>query len=175
MTEPLFIVSSLTGNTRLLAFAASEALSGVRIVRADAVPADLSPFNPVALFFWCDRGMAPDEIVKAASRLSGKNMGIFATMGGDPESSYARSWIAGTAQKLVSAGKENTLAGTFLCRGRIDPALFSRMSAAAGGTVTPEREARRKAAETHPDRLDCLAAAEACRQMFQAECRKEAA
>ena len=40
------------------------------------------------------------------------------------------------------------------------------MSAMMGGEVSPEREARRKAAEHHPDRLDALNAAAAWQQFF---------
>lgn len=45
------------------------------------------------------------------------------------------------------------LAGTFLCRGRIDPKLSQSMP------VTPERAQRWSAAETHPNRMDLIAAA----------------
>ena len=53
-----------------------------------------------------------------------------------------------------------------MCRGRIDPAVFEMMTKMAGGTVTPEREARRQASETHPDRLDVLHAAEVFGRML---------
>ena len=53
-----------------------------------------------------------------------------------------------------------------------DPALFDRMTQMMGGVVTPEREARRKAAETHPDRMDLLKAEEHFKAAFP-ECRAE--
>ena len=57
-------------------------------------------------------------------------------------------------------GEGNTLAETFLCRGRIDPEGFQRMTDMLGGTVSPEREAGRRLSETHPDRLDLDRAAQ---------------
>ena len=69
---------------------------------------------------------------------------------------------------LVESGEANELKLEFLCRGRIDPDLFARMTAMMGGEVTPEREARRKQSETHPDRLDALAAVKAYKDVFSA-------
>ena len=63
-------------------------------------------------------------------------------------------------QGLVAMGEGNTLAETFLCRGRIDPEVFQRMTDMLGGTVSPEREAGRRLSETHPDRLDLDRAAQ---------------
>ena len=67
---------------------------------------------------------------------------------------------------VTGLGEGNTLEATFMCRGRIDPAVFEMMTNMAGGTVTPEREARRQASETHPDRLDVLHAAEVFGRML---------
>lgn len=73
-----------------------------------------------------------------------------------------------TSVGLAESGEANELKLEFLCRGRIDPELFARMTAMMGGEVTPEREARRKQSETHPDRLDALAAVKAYKDVFSA-------
>ena len=49
-----------------------------------------------------------------------------------------------------------------------DPEVFERMTAMMGGRASPEREARRAAAETHPDRLDLARCVEAFRSVFGA-------
>ena len=87
-------------------------------------------------------------------------------MGGDAEGERAKAWMRQTSEKLVNMGEGNHLAETFLCRGRIDPEVFQRMTEMLGGTVTPEREARRKASETHPDRLDLDRAASLFKSFF---------
>ena len=166
--RPLIVVSSRTGNTMILAHAICYALPGAELVRATALPEDLSPFNPVLLGFWCDRGAAPEDMVAAAKRLKGKRIGCFATMGGNPDDEKAKAWMAKTAEDLVKLGEGNELAETFLCRGRIAPSVFERMTAMMGGVVTPEREARRQASETHPDRLDLARGAEIFRGVFGA-------
>lgn len=167
MTEflrPLVLVSSKTGNTRLAAHALVDAFPGARLVAAeelDEFPEPLDAFDTVFLGFWCDRGQAPEGIVRAAARLEGKRIGCFATMGGDPTSEKAIDWMRRTSEALATEGRNNTLVVRFLCRGRIAPALFGE-----GCPISPEREARRLAAETHPDRLDLLRLTETFREAF---------
>ena len=172
--KPLIAVSSRTGNTMRLAQAIQSAFPGAALVRADALPEDLSRFNPVMLGFWCDRGMAPEEMKAAARRFKGKRMACFATLGGDPQSPQAQAWMQAVSKALVESGEGNALEGTFLCRGRIDPAVFEAMTKRLSAELPPEeaakaqaaREARRLAAESHPDDRDLAAAAAAFRQLF---------
>ncbi len=166
MTQPLIVVSSKTGNTRIVAHGVADEIPDAILCAPDALPADLSGFGPVGLFFWCDRGMAPEDIQAVAKKLSGKSVACFCTMGGNPENERAREWMKKTSEELVALGDKCTLAGTFLCQGRIDPQLFAEMSRMMGGEVSPEREARRQAAEKHPDRMDVLRAVEAWRAIF---------
>ena len=170
MTKNLLIaVSSKTGNTRIIGRALADEIEGAAYVEAAEAPADLSAYGDVALCFWCDRGMAPEDTQRLARRLSGRRIACFATMGGNPDDAKSREWMKKTSEALVASGENNTLAGMFLCRGRIDPALFERMTAMAGGTVSPEREARRRERETHPDRMDVVRAVAACRAAFGGE------
>ena len=166
--KPLIVISSKTGNTRVIARALQDGIGPCDYVEASQVPADLSAYNPIVLCFWCDRGMAPEDTKAVAKRIKGKDIACFATMGGDPENPKAKDWMHRTSTTLVEAGEDNTLKLEFLCRGRIDPELFARMTAMMGGEVTPEREARRKQSETHPDRLDALAAVRTYQAVFGA-------
>mgnify|MGYP000347969909 CR=1 FL=1 len=156
-TRPLIVVSSRTGNTRKLARAIATAAPDALMVDCSEMPADLSAFNPVLLGFWCDRGMAPEDMKAAACRLSGKVIGCFATMGGEPEKPESQAWMQKTAQALTASGEGNTLAACFLSMGRVDPEVFRRVTEMVGG-LTPEREARRLRAEKHPDETDCAEA-----------------
>ena len=80
-TKPLIIISSRTGNTMAVGHAVCDALPGAVMVKPDAVPEDLTPYNPVLLGFWCDRGDAPEDMLAVAPRIHGKTIGCFATMG----------------------------------------------------------------------------------------------
>ena len=113
MTEkPLIIISSRTGNTLAVGHAVCDALPGAVMMRPSEVPDDLTPYNPVLLGFWCDRGDAPEEILRIAPRLRNKTIGCFATMGGNAETPEALDWMKRTSESLAAAGKNNTLAGT---------------------------------------------------------------
>ncbi len=167
--KPLIVVSSKTGNTRIIARALQDGIGECSYVEASHMPEDLSDYNPVVLCFWCDRGMAPEDIQAVASRIKGKDIACFATMGGDPGNLKAKEWMHRTSTALSEMGERNALKLEFLCRGRIDPELFAQMTEKMGGEVTPEREARRKESETHPNRMDALAAVEMFVKTFGSE------
>lgn len=174
MTKALVVVSSRTGNTRIVGHAVADAL-GADYVDAQTYlenPAAHAECNPVVLGFWNDRGMAPEDMQAVAKTLAEKRIGFFATMGGDPKSERAVAWMEKVSEGLLALGRGNVAVTSLLVQGRIDPALFDRMTQMMGGVVTPEREARRKAAETHPDRMDLLKAEEHFKAAFP-ECRAE--
>lgn len=174
MTKALVVVSSRTGNTRIVGHAVADAL-GADYIGAQTYlenPAAYADANPVILGFWNDRGMAPEDMQAVAKTLAEKRIGFFATMGGDPKSERAVAWMEKVSEGLLALGRGNVAVTSLLVQGRIDPALFDRMTQMMGGVVAPEREARRKAAETHPDRMDLLKAEEHFKAAFP-ECRAE--
>ena len=67
---------------------------------------------------------------------------------------------------MVDAKTDELRAKVDLARERMDQLRDTLNEAIAGGTVTPEREARRQASETHPDRMDVLRAAEVFGRML---------
>ena len=164
MSAPLILVSSRTGNTRILAEGVRRAFPTAIVLDAAAAPDSLEAFDPILIGFWCDRGRAPEEIERLMPRIRGKRIGFFATMGGDPASPRAQEWMRRTCRNLAALGAQNVVQAQFLSRGRIDPALFERMS--AGSAPSPEREARRRESETHPDRLDLLEVEKIFREAF---------
>lgn len=89
MTKALVVVSSRTGNTRIVGHAVADAL-GADYVGAEAYlenPAAYAECNPVVLGFWNDRGMAPEDMQAVAKTLVEKRIGFFATMGATPRRS----------------------------------------------------------------------------------------
>lgn len=164
-STPLIVISSRTGNTMVVGRAICDAIPNAVLRRTEDVPDDLTHYNPILLGFWCDRGHAPDDIVDIAKKLNDKDIGCFATMGGDVNMPKNQNWMKETSEQLVSLGQHNRLLETFVCQGRIDPELFERMTQRIGG-LTPEREQRRQLAQTHPDRFDLARAAEVFRSVF---------
>ena len=163
--KTLVVATSKTGNTMIVAHAVADAYTAGVLYTPETAPADLSGYDTVLLGFWCDKGDAPADMASFADKLTGKKIGCFATMGGNARDPKALAWMAKTSAALTEKGCGNTLKATFLCRGRIDPVLFDMMTKMAGG-LTPEREARRKESETHPDRMDCLNAVAAMAPLF---------
>ena len=163
--KTLVVATSKTGNTMIVAHAVADAYTAGVLYTPETAPADLSHYDTVLLGFWCDKGDAPADMASFADNLTGKKIGCFATMGGNARDPKALAWMAKTSAALTEKGRGNTLKATFLCRGRIDPVLFDMMTKMAGG-LTPEREARRKESETHPDRMDCLNAVAAMAPLF---------
>ncbi len=169
MSGPLIVVSSLSGNTRIVAHALSDEIPGAHYVdlSKDMVPQEeISHHEIVALCFWCDKGKAPENIISFAKTLSGKRIACFATLGGDPSSEAAQGWMRKTATDLVASGKNNQLVGTFMCRGKISDEVFDRMTKMLGGVVSPERLENKRQSETHPDRKDLTEAVKAYRSFF---------
>ena len=106
------------------------------------------------------------EQVDDAELTTAGDCGVFATMGGNPESDRAKDWFARQCEAIVGEDRGNTLTAHFLCQGKIDPALIERMKKLPGYQETPESVARREKAATHPDENDLSALVQVFREGF---------
>lgn len=160
------IYSSLTGNTRKLAEAVLEVMPfGTPMYPVNAAP-EPEPFDLLALGFWVDKGGPDSDSAAYMARLRHKTLILFGTLGAGPESEHGRQVLRRTEALL----RGNRILGGFLCQGRIDPGVLKRMLHMAAGNrhraMTPERMARIKQAQTHPDARDLHNAREAVRGML---------
>jgi hypothetical protein len=164
--KSLVIFSSRTGNTAMVARAIFEVLPEPR----EIFPVEEAPpacgYDFVALGFWVDRGWPDARARRYMQQTRNVTIGLFGTLGAEPESTHGRSCMA-RAVDLVAG---NHLAGTFLCQGRIDPEVIAAMqkSTDAHHTMTPERLARIRAADSHPDAADLMRAQETFKTMLAA-------
>jgi flavodoxin len=162
--KSMVVYSSRTGNTAKVARAIFEILPKPKVI----FPVDEAPppgdFDFLALGFWVDRGGPDAKARHYMMGLSGATLGLFGTLGAEPDSAHGRSCMA-RAVDLVAG---NHLAGTFLCQGRIDPEVIAAMqrSAAAHHKMTPERLACIRAADSHPDAADLIRAQKAFKAML---------
>lgn len=161
----LIVYSSRTGNTKkvgeAIAAAMAEAGEACELHPVESAPA-ADPFDLVCLGYWVDKGL-PDERCRAyLAGLSGKTVALFGTLGAWPDSDHARECIA-KSEALARRDGGNNVLGSFLCLGRVDPKVLEAMQKMAGNVhpMTPERAARIKEAEKHPDAEDCRRAGEA--------------
>lgn len=165
MARNLIIVSSLTGNTRQIGEALQHAFSDTVLLTSQEAAQEanaqlLEQAQNVAVGFWCGHGGMPQDISVLTEKLRNKRLGVFATLGGDPQSERAKAWLNEQAQVLCGLDRANTLVATFMCRGKIAPAVLAQMQKMPGW-ATPERQAKWAAAAEHPntdDEVDAVAA-----------------
>jgi len=162
----LIVYSTRTGNTRYVAEGISATL---------AVPHNLLPIEElgepvdrpwILLGYWVDRGTADPASLALLERLKNQCIGLFGTLGAYPDSDHAAD-VSRRVQALVE--KENRFLGSFLCQGRVDPALIEKFKQFPPDHPHALNEARRKRhadAASHPDGQDVARAVAACREML---------
>jgi flavodoxin len=167
----LIVYSSRTGNTRKLAEGIRLGLleGGVpaRIAAVEEKP-DAADAPWVLVGFWADKGQADQKALEYIRSLEGRKIGLFGTLGAEPGSNHARE-LAKKTEAL--AAEKNTCLGSFLCQGKIDPALteqFKKFPPNHPHAMNEERRKRHEEAAKHPDEEDIAAAVAACGNMLAA-------
>lgn len=157
----LVAYSSLTGNTKAVAEVITSSLGTVAELRDVNAVNDIDSFSCVIAGFWVDKGNAGDAMRNFLSRLHGKKVALFATMGANPLPSYGEKCIAAAAQYLPKDAV--LLKVSFACLGKISPALiehFKQLTKEHPHAMTPQKEAYYKEISNHPDKADLMAAAD---------------
>lgn len=152
--KSMVVYSSRTGNTKAVAEAIQSAMpEGCEIYPVEEAP-EAAAYELVAVGFWVDKGTADAQAKKYLSGITDKKVILFGTLGAYPDSDHARDSMARAAM-LMSRG--NSLLGTFICQGRVDPRLAERFKDLPPGhphAPTPESVARHQAASCHPNEED---------------------
>lgn len=148
------VYSSKTGNTEKICRAAAGSCQDYEIYSVREAPA--APVCDVLILgFWVDRGMPDREFQNFVAGLRDTKIILLGTLGAWPDSEHADECRKGAA--ALVGGNGNVLLGTFLCQGKVDPAVIEMMKKFAGDVhpMTEERKARLAEAEKHPDDNDC--------------------
>lgn len=163
--KSLVVYSSRTGNTKKVASAILETLPEPREMHPVESAPPVDDFDMVAIGFWVDKGMPDAKAMRFMEGVNGKHVALFGTLGAEPDSDHAKDCIK-ESEALMDG---NTVHGTFLCQGRIDPKIIEAMQKMASEQhpMTPERIARIREAEKHPDERDLQNAREAMREMLE--------
>lgn len=120
------VYSSQTGNTARLAREIRAALPAARCVYSG--PPDEKALDAPLIFagFWTDKGGCAPEMQAFLERLRGKRVFLFGTAGfGGSEDYFAR--ILGRVEQCLDGS--NTVAGRYMCQGRMPPAVRRRYEA----------------------------------------------
>lgn len=152
------VYSSRTGNTKMVAEAIHSIMPQETAIFAVENAPDPSEFSFLALGFWVDKGQPDKAMEDYMSKIKGASLGLFGTLGAWPDSDHARD----SMEKAKSMVADNTVLGTFICQGKVDPKLLAAMAkmreAQQAHPMTPERAARIEEAKKHPNQDDCEAA-----------------
>ena len=158
----LVVYSSVTGNTKKVAEAIARAVPGSALHPVEEAPsaAAAKDFDLVAAGYWVDKGM-PDAKCRAwLETLEGCRLALFGTLGAWPDSDHAKECQAKAAELVSTPERGNTVCGSWLCQGRVDPKVIEAMQKMAPNVhpMTPERKARLEEAAKHPDDGDLASA-----------------
>jgi flavodoxin len=152
--KSLVVYSSRTGNTRKIAEAIHSVMpEGTQLSAVENAP-DPEGYDFLALGFWVDKGAPDTAMALYMEEVRGKSVGLFGTLGAWPDSDHARE----SMQRAVDRVEGNTVLGTFLCQGKVDPKLLAamaKMGEKSPHPMTEERKARLEEAARHPNEDDC--------------------
>lgn len=163
--KALVIYSSRTGNTRAIAEAIVPAIATF-LSDCDLYPVEKAPsaqgYALVAVGYWVDKGMPDSEARHYMETITHSTVALFGTLGAWPDSEHAEECRSRGEALLLQPERGNTVLGTFLCQGKVDPKISEMMQKMPGNVhpMTEERKARLEEAARHPDAEDCRQAAQ---------------
>lgn len=168
--KALVVYSSLTGNTRKVAEAVAAVLPGCDLVPVAKAPESVEQYDLVAVGYWVDKGMPDKKTLAWLEGVKDARLAFFGTLGAWPDSDHARECMARGEAAATDPDRGNTVLGSWLCQGKVDPRVLEVMAKMAADVhpMTPERRARIEEAAKHPDDDDCRRAQEFILRMVQA-------
>ena len=171
--KALVVYSSLTGNTKKVAQAVASVMPECTVVAVEQAPASVEEYDLVAVGYWVDRGMPDARTRTWLEGVEHTRLVFFGTLGAWPDSDHAKECMARGENMALNPPRGNTVLGSWLCQGKIDPKVLKVMAsmAASAHPMTPERRARIEEAAKHPDDEDCRRAQEFMVAMLE-RCRE---
>ncbi|MDM8517076.1 flavodoxin family protein [Desulfobacterales bacterium HSG16] len=145
--KSLVVYSSQTGNTKKLADAVFETLTGekeIHLIKDAPAPDE---FDLVAVGFWTMAGKPDPKSSEYLEKIGEKSLFLFATHGAAKESDHAKNAM-NHAKNLAPKAK---IVGMYNCQGEVNPAVLEKVRAKPEPPVwltdAPD-------AVTHPDKSD---------------------
>ncbi len=163
----IVIYSSRTGNTKKVAEAIAQHYACEILDIREVDPTKLEGYDYIILGNWNDKGTADQSSLQFYAQLKDKHLGVFQTLGAEPDSEHARQSLQTCVAMLEAQG--NKVKASFLCQGRIDPRLtemFKKMGEKSPHKMDEKRMQRHREAAKHPDEEDLRNAIQAFRELF---------
>ena len=156
--KTLVTYSTLTGNTKKVAEAVFEAVSGEKEIMDIKSIKETDGYDRIFVGYWVDKGEPDKDMQEFLQTLDNKKVVLFQTLGAEAYSDHGVSALANAGRYLSTSCK---VVGTLSVRGAIDPKLVEAMMKMPEGhphAPTEESKKRWKDASTHPDEADLEAA-----------------
>ena len=114
--KTLVVYSSRTRNTKKVADAIYEIMpEGSKIAPVTDDPIFMD-YDFIALGFWVDKGLPDKKAQEYMRKINGKKVGLFMTLGADPDSEHANDCMK-RAEEMVRS--DNDLIGHFISQGKV--------------------------------------------------------
>lgn len=150
------VYSSRTGNTEKLALELKHSLSPHDCIYFGAPSEKATPADFIFVGFWTDKGNCDDSVRAFLQTLSGKTVFLFGTAGFGASSDYYARILRNVLSTLPDSC---SVAGSFMCQGKMPPAVRRRYEGMLDENPDTAREliANFDKALTHPDDSDLAA------------------
>lgn len=149
------IYSSLTGNTKQI----GEACFSICDSSWDLIDINsqfnLNDYEKIAIGCWIDKGTADKKSLELISKIKGKNVSYFVTLGAYPHSDHANESLERIKNELEKG--ENLIHSSFICQGAVDTKLIDwmkKLPADHPHSPNPDRIKRWEIAAQHPNEED---------------------
>lgn len=128
--KTIIIYSSKTGNTKNVAEAIYAGLNSkydLELVDMNEIKdiAELNKYDNILFGFWVDRGSANQAAKKMINKIRNKRVGLFCTMGANPDSKHGNDVYKNITAKLLHPS--NTLIGVGIYNGLVDMGLLNKL------------------------------------------------
>ena len=158
--KTLIVYSSLTGNTKKVVDAVSEVLPDCEVFSVENAPSDIKDYGLVAVGYWTSKGLPDAKTSQWLKGISNGRLAFFGTLGALPDSDHAKACMARAEEMVLEPERGNTVYGSWMCQGKIDPKVIEVMRKLNLEVHRPilADPSRFEEAARHPDANDCLSA-----------------
>jgi len=123
--KSLVVYSSQTGNTKKLAEAVYETLSGEKEIYHITDAPDPGNYDFIAVGFWLQAGKPDPKTSEYLPKIDGRRLFLFATHGAASGSDHTKKAMV-HAKNLASSAD---ISGTYSCQGEVNPKVLEKVSA----------------------------------------------
>ena len=145
------VSSSVTGNTALLAQTIREALPRESCCYFGAPDPQALSAERIYVGFWTDRGTCDAAAAQFLRQLTGQTVFLFGTAGFGGDGAYFQRILERAEENL---GPEVRVVGTYMCQGKMPPAVRRRYQAMEDGPRKTAMLQNFDRAASHPDQED---------------------